>query len=271
MDIKQSPEGKLLIDIHCHLDHFSFNPDRDAVIERAKEAGVKIILTNGINPETNRISLELSKKYPLVRAAMGIYPIHALQKDIQTGAYPLKPNVFDVDEEIDFIEKNKGNIAAVGECGLDGLDPEHMPEQKTVFEKMIALAEKLKKPLVVHSRRAEQEALDMLASSSLKKVLLHCFSGKKNAVKRGIDAGFCFSLPTNIVRAQNFQWMAEHVPLGQLFCETDAPYLSPFRELNNGRNEPAFVVESYKKIAELKKMEVSEVMNNVWMNWQKMF
>ncbi|MBI2577060.1 TatD family hydrolase [Candidatus Woesearchaeota archaeon] len=261
----------LFIDIHCHLDHLHFNNDRDAVMERAKQAGIKAVLSNGINPETNRSTLELAKKYSLVKAALGIYPIHALQKDIDTGAYPLQPNVFDVDEEIQFIEKNRGAIAAVGECGLDGLDKEHLPEQKAVFDKMISLAKRVGKPLIVHSRRAEQEVLDMLGSSSIKKVLLHCFSGKKNAVKRGIDAGYCFSIPTNIVRAQNFQWMAEHVPLGQLFCETDAPYLSPFRETMDGRNEPAFVVESYKKIAGIKKMELVEVMNHVWMNWQKVF
>ena len=261
----------LFIDIHCHLDHFHFNNGRDAVVQRAKDAGVRAILSNGINPETNRSTLDLAKKYPLVKAALGIYPIHALQKDIDTGAYPLRPNVFDVDEEIRFIEKNKGAIAAVGECGLDGLDMEHMAEQKAVFDKMISSAKRIRKPLIVHSRRAEQEVLDMLGSSSIKKVLLHCFSGKKNAVKKGIDAGYCFSIPTNIVRAQNFQWMAEHVPLGQLFCETDAPYLSPFREIMNGRNEPAFVVESYKKIAEIKKMELVEVMNHVWMNWQNVF
>ena len=116
----------LFIDIHCHLDHLHFNNDRDAVVRRAKDAGVRAILSNGINPETNRSTLELAKKYPLVKAALGIYPIHALQKDIDTGAYPLRPNVFDVDEEIRFIEKNKGAIAAVGGCGFDGPDIEHI-------------------------------------------------------------------------------------------------------------------------------------------------
>ena len=257
----------LLIDIHCHLDHPKFN-DLDKVIENAKKAGVKVILTNGINPETNRKTLEIAKKYDIVKAALGIYPINQLKKEIEEGNYPLKPNIFDIDEEIKFIEKNRDNIIAIGEVGLDGLDIENIKEQKIVFEKLIKLAEKIKKPIIVHSRRAEKEVIDLLESSRCKKVLLHCFSGKKWLVKRASELGYYFSIPTNIVRAHNFQLMAKEVNINQLFCETDAPYLSPFKDK---RNEPAFIIESYKKIAEIKGMELEEVMNNIWMNYQRVF
>ena len=257
----------LFIDIHCHLDHPRFD-DLDNVVENAKKTGVKIILTNGINPETNRKTLEISRKYDIVKAALGIYPIIQLQKEIEEGNYPIKQEEFDVDKEIEFIEKNKDKIIAIGEIGLDGLDNENLSEQKIVFEKLIKLAEKIKKPVIVHSRRAEKEVIDLLESSQCKKVLLHCFSGKKWLVQRAADLGYYFSVPTNVVRAHNFQIMAERVNINQLFCETDSPYLSPFAEK---RNEPAFVVESYKKIAEIKKMELTEVINNVWMNYQKLF
>ena len=98
--------------------------------------------------------------------------------------------------------------------------------------------------------------------------MLHCFSGKKILVKKAADLGYYFSIPTNIVRAQNFQLMAKEVNINQLFCETDTPYLSPFREK---QNEPAFIIESYKKIAEIKGMDLEEVKNNIWMNYQKLF
>src|SRR3989338_2126914 len=257
----------LLIDIHCHLDHPKFN-DLGKVIENARKSGLKILLTNGINPETNRKALEIAKKYDIVKAALGIYPVSQLAREIKEGNYPIKLEEFDVDKEIEFIEKNKDNILAIGEIGLDGLDKENINEQKAIFEKLVSLAEKIKKPVIVNSRRAEQEVVGVLESSNCRKVLLHCFSGKRRLVKKAADLGYHFSVPTNIVRAQNFQLMAERVDISQLFCETDSPYLSPFQGV---RNEPAFVVESYKKIAEIKKMEVQEVANNIWMNFQRLF
>ena len=255
------------IDIHCHLDHPRFT-NVDSIIQNAKKAGIGIILTNGINPETNRKALEFAKKYNIVKAALGIYPIHQLRKEITEGNYPLKENVFDVDEEIAFIEKHKAHIAAIGEVGLDGLDTEHLQEQKVVFEKILELGKKINKPVIVHSRRAEHEVIDMLETSSIKKVLLHCFSGKRRLVQRAADLGYSFSIPTNIVRAENFQLMAERVNINQLFCETDAPYLSPFKDKIN---EPSYVIESYKKIAQIKGMELQEVINNIWVNYSRLF
>ena len=258
----------MLIDIHCHLDHPSFDGRTDELVENAKKAGLKVILTAGINPETNRKTLEMAKKYDVVKAALGIYPPQTLQKEIEAGGYSLKPNIFDVDEEIEFISKNKGRISAIGECGLDYSQGEEQKKQKELFEKLISLAEKIKKPMIIHSRKAEADCVDILESSNVKKVLLHCFSGKKKLVRRAAELGFYFSIPTNVVRAQNFQLMVEEVDINQLFCETDSPYLSPFKER---MNEPALVLESYKKIAEIKGMELKEVVNNVWMNWQKVF
>ncbi len=256
----------LFIDIHCHIDHPRFN-DLDKTIENARKAGLKIILTNGINPETNRKTLEIAKKYDIVKPALGIYPVNQLVKEIKEGTYPIKVEEFDVDSEISFIEKNKDNILAIGESGLDGLDRKNILEQKSVFEKLIKLSEKIKKPIIIHSRKAEQDVIDMIESSNAK-VLLHCFSGRKHLVKKAADLGYYFSIPTNVVRAQNFQIITQIVDINQLFCETDAPYLSPFKEK---RNEPGFVVESYKKIAEIKGMQLKEVMNNIWMNFEKLF
>ena len=258
----------MLIDIHCHLDHPSIIGRTDEIIENSKKANLKVILTAGINPETNKKTLELAGKYNIVKASLGIYPVKTLQKEIDASNFPLKPNIFDIDEEIEFIKKNKDKIVAIGECGLDYSQGEDTAEQKELFEKLISLAEKINKPIIVHSRKAEPDCIEILESSKLKKVLLHCFSGKKKLVKKAADLGFYFSIPTNVVRAQNFQLMAEEININQLFCETDSPYLSPFREK---QNEPAFVLEAYKKLAEIKNMELNEVINNIWMNWQKMF
>ena len=258
----------LLIDIHSHLDHCYFNDDRDKVIENAKKAGVKVAITSGINPETNRKASQLAEKFDIVKPSLGIYPINVLKKEIESGDFPLKPNVFDLEEEIDFIKKNKSKIAYLGEVGLDYYLIKDEKEQKQLFLKMIELAEKIKKPILIHSRKAEQDCIEMLESSKLKKIIMHCFTGKKKLMKRIRDNGWFLTIPTCVVRSLQFQDIAKDVPLNQLFCETDAPYLSPYK---GKRNEPAFIIESYIKLAEIKKMELKEVVNNIWMNWQKIF
>ena len=133
---------------------------------------------------------------------------------------------------------------------------------------MIELAEKIKKPILIHSRKAELDCIEMLESSKLKKIIMHCFTGKKRLVKIIMDNGWFLTIPTCVARSLQFQDIAKNVPLNQLFCETDAPYLSPYKDR---RNEPAFIIESYKKLAEIKRMELTEVVNNIWMNWQKTF
>lgn len=257
----------LLVDVHAHLDHHLLVNKIDEVLGRAKNAGLKHIITNGLNPETNKIALELSKKYRIVKCAMGLYPRNALKKDMESGNYPLKVMDFDIDEEISFIMKNRNNIAAIGEVGLDFVDGEDKG-QIADFEKIIRLAEQLKKPMIVHSRKAEQRCVEMLESSKLRKIVMHCFSGKKSLVNRIAGNGWFLTVPTIIVRSQQFQDIAKQVPVSQLFCETDSPYLSPYK---GKLNEPAFVIESYNKIAELKQMDVTEVINNIYMNWQRVF
>jgi TatD DNase family protein len=259
----------MLIDIHSHMDHCYFDDDIDDVIDGAKKAGVRIILTAGINPETNRKAVALAENYDIIKPCLGIYPIQNLQQEIDSGSFPLRENKFDVDEETDFIKKNKDRIAAVGEVGLDyHWVKDNVDEQKALFEKMISLAEKAKKPIVVHSRKAESDCVEMLQSSKLKKIIMHCFTGRRSLAKKIVDNGWFLTAPTSIVRSSQFQENVKLVPINQLFCETDAPYLSPFKDQ---RNEPAFVIEAYKKVAEIKDMELKEVINNIWMNWQKVF
>ena len=257
----------LLIDIHSHLDHSLLINKIGDIVKRAKNAGLKHIITNGINPETNRICLGLSKKYDIIKCGMGVYPRDALKKEVETGEAQLEIKDFDIDEEIDFIKKNKNDIVAVSEVGLDFVNGES-PQQIEDFQKMINLSEQLSKPIVIHSRKAEAKCIEMLESSKNKKIVMHCFSGRKALVKRIIDNGWFLTIPTNVVRSYQFQENAKLTPITQLFCETDSPYLSPFREQ---ANEPAFVVESYNKIAEIKGMDASEVINNIYMNWQQVF
>jgi TatD DNase family protein len=136
------------------------------------------------------------------------------------------------------------------------------------FEKIIALAEKLKIPMIVHSRKAEEEVIDILETSKHKKIIMHFFCGRKHLVKKIQDNGWSFSIPTNIVRLTQLQQIVETTPLDKIFTETDCPWLSPFLVQTN---EPAFVAETIKKIVQIKKMEEEEVIKNIYMNYQKMF
>ena len=244
----------ILVDVHAHLDYLE---DLDSVIDSAKKNNVKIIISNGINPETNRKTLVISKKYDIVKAALGIYPLEL--KEL---------NEEEIEKELLFIKKNKDNLIGLGEVGIDYKYGEEIKnKQKDLFLKFIELSEKIKTPLIIHSRKAESDVIDLLESSKAKAVL-HSFEGNFKLVKKATDLGYYFSIPTNIVRSEHFQKLVEETDINQLLTETDSPYLSPYPDK---KNQPSFVIESVKKIADIKKLDSEEVANNIFMNYQKLF
>ena len=257
-----------LVDVHAHLDTEVFKDDMDDVIKRAEDNGIKAIISNGINPESNRISLELADKYEIVKAALGIYPIDALAQEAETGEYSGKIKPFDVDEEIKFIQENKDRIIAVGEIGLDFKQSQEKDRQKEIFTKLLTLAKQLNKPVIVHSRKAELDVIELLEQHKMKDVVLHCFTGKLKLVKRAVENGWYFSIPPIVMRSQQFQLISELVPLRQTLTETDAPGLSPYP---GKRNEPAFVVETIKKLAEIHEISQEEVSEQIFANYKKLF
>jgi TatD DNase family protein len=261
-----------LVDVHCHLTHEKFKTDFGAVIERAKKAGVKAIVCSGVNHPTNLEALGLAKKYDIIKASLGLYPIDLLGLSTDETGLTRQTEKIDLDKELDFIKKHNEEIVGVGECGLDyhwSKKEEEHKKQKENFQKIIDFVIKLKKPLIVHSRRAEFDAFEMLESSSIKKnmVILHCFEGRKHLLKKATDAGYNFTIPCVIVRLQHFQTLVEIAELGQIFTETDAPWLSPFP---GKRNEPAFVARTVKKIAEIKKISQEEAAGQIWENYKKL-
>lgn len=252
----------ILVDVHAHLDYPDFENNLDEVIKRARKSGVKAIIANGVSPESNRKVLEIAKKYDIVQAALGVYPPDALSKEINT-----KISV-DIDKELEFLEKNIKDIIAIGEIGLDYQNVEDKEMQKQIFIKQLEFAKKHDLPVIVHSRKAEQDVIEILEKSNYKKIILHCFCGKNSLVKKASELGFYFSIPTNVVRAENMQNIVKTVNINKLLTETDSPFLSPFK---GERNEPAFVLESVKKIAEIKNFTAEETANSIWLNYQRLF
>ena len=263
-----------LIDVHCHVNHDVFKSDLDEVLERAKKAGVKAIVVSGVNPVSNKEVLALAKKYPLIKASLGIYPIDALGMAEAEIGLPRQTVPIDLDQEFVFIEKNKEKVISIGEVGMDfhWADKEKTYEkQADNFRRIIRFAMKIKKPLVIHSRKAEKECIEIMSEEIKNKeipVVNHCFSGKKSLIKQAAELGHYFSIPPNIMRSESFQILVKMVDLKQLLTETDAPYLSPYAEQ---RNEPAYVSLTVQKIAEIKGLPVEAVAEQIWHNYKTVF
>jgi TatD DNase family protein len=293
-----------LVDVHAHLEHPRFERDLDEVVDRFVEGGGELIVSSGVNPETNRKALELARRYDVVRISFGLYPIDALAKEVESSNDFLREvKEFDVDEELAWIEEHADDCVAIGEVGLDynwkEFQSDEMRErQKEVFRKVLRLAKKIGKPVVIHSRKAEMDVVEILEEEGMKvarnstidgssvdldlrdgvpisrsrlpsrSVVMHCFNGKKSLIKRGVENGWSFSVPANIVRLEHFKMLVEMVPLGQLLTETDAPYLSP---VAGERNESVNVLVTLKEIAKIKGISVEEVAEKVWGNAERLF
>ncbi|MBX4196692.1 TatD family hydrolase [Candidatus Pacearchaeota archaeon] len=241
----------MFIDVHCHLDLC-----KNDVVSKAHKSGVGIIVTAGTNHETNEKSLVFAKQSG-VKAALGIYPIDALSL-----------SEHEIDKEIDFIRKNKKHIVAIGEVGMDFKESQDKEKQNKIFSKFIRLAQELDLPLIVHSRKAEGECIELLEELGASKVLMHCFSGKQKLVKQIEENGWFLSIPASVKHSEQFQITVKEVSLSQLLCETDSPFLHPDKMRDN---EPANVLESYKKIAEIKGITLKETEKAIEENYKRLF
>jgi len=264
-----------LVDVHCHLNHGRFGKDLDEVVERFRKAGGEVLVTSGVNKGSNREALELAERYDVVRASFGIYPVDALAKECEVGeADGFRDLVeFDVDEELAWIEAHAGDCVAVGEIGLDynwkEFQSEEMREsQKKVFRKCLKMAKKIGKAVVIHSRKAEADAIEILEEMKMERVVMHCFNGKKALIRRCVENGWSFSVPAVITRLEHFKMLVEMVPLRQLLTETDAPYLSP---VVGERNESVNVAVTLKEIARIKGLVDEKVGAKVFENTKVMF
>lgn len=247
----------MIVDVHSHLDDKAFDHDLPQVLERAKKAGVVHIVLNGLNPPNNRKIMELNAKHPLLSVACGIYPIDAVSLGEE-----------DVEAEISWIRQNAKKIIGIGEVGLDYKWTEDRVTQKHVFVRMIKLAKELEKPIIVHSRNAEADVIAILEENGATKVVMHCFSGKRALAARITKNGWYLSIPPNVVRSDHFQTIVKDTSINNLLTETDAPYLGPTKD---GRNEPANIVLTIQKIAQIKGFEPKEVEQSLYMNYQRLF
>jgi len=245
----------MFIDTHSHIDLLE---NISEIIENAKKSNVKI-LTAGIDINSNRKILEIKKQNPEIEICLGIYPTETL-----------KISEEEINSEIDFIRNNKNKIIAISEVGLDLKEnsSETLKKQKENLSKFIELAKELNKPVIIHSRKAEKECIEFLEKFNYKKIVMHCFSGNFKLVKKILENNWILTIPTSVKNSQHFQKVIEIAPIKNLLCETDSPYLHPDKKFPN---EPKNVIESYKKISEIKKIPLKEVEKTLEKNYANFF
>ena len=259
----------MYVDIHTHLTHDAFAGEVEQVIARARAAGLGAIVVNGLEPRSNRAILEMAAAHDVVRPAAGIYPIDAVC-NLLPADFTLPVARFDVDAEIDFIDSlaATGRLTAIGECGLDGhwVGEDTFAEQERVFEALVDVAMRHGLPAIIHTRKRELRAAEILRHLGARQVDFHCYGGKvKNAIRWAAEDGWWFSVPANARRNEAFTKMLRELPAERVLTETDAPYMSP---QPGERSEPAAVVGTVQWLAELRGWSEDEACARVWANYE---
>lgn len=245
----------MFIDSHCHIDGPEYDADREEVIARAREAGVKTMLNIGTgDPHSDAFkrAVDLAENQEGVYAAVGVHPHDAKLFD-ETAEQRL----------IELVRQSK-RVIAWGEIGLD-YHYDHSPRdvQRDVFRRQLRIARELDLPVVIHSREANDDTTTILReelSRYERAGVLHCFGGSLAMARNAIELGFFVSFAGNLTfkKAEDLRDIARQLPLGRLLVETDCPYLTPV-PFRGRRNEPARVVDTARCLAELHGKELPEV------------
>jgi len=250
----------MLVDTHCHLDFPQFDPDRDAVIQRAGEAGISYFVNIGATLDSSSAACDLAAKYAQVYAGVGVHP-HEADNFNQEAEDKLR----------ELALRNK--VVAIGETGLDyyrNLSSEE--HQLHAFSRQIKLAKDLNLPLVIHSRQADEQVIQVLKDAMPIRAVIHCFSGDESFLKECLGSGFFISFTCNITykKAQGLRDMIKLTPLDKLMLETDAPYLSPdgFR---GKRNEPMQIKLLAEAVSLIKGASVEEIADKTTKNAKEFF
>lgn len=250
-----------MIDTHCHVDFKEYNKNREEVIERAKKK-LNAIINSGATLGGNRRTLKLVDEYKgFLHGTLGFHPVNASKADYNIIGQAFR----EINENID-------KAVAVGETGLDFYhigDEEAKNRQIKVFKKFIDLSNEYEMPIVIHARNAELKAFEIINEyTDDVDVIFHCYGGDLKTLEKMIEESYCVSFSTIICYSEDHKELVEHAPLENILTETDSPYLSPFK---GQRNEPAFVEETIKKIAEIKSKSFAEVEKRTEKNAKKIF
>lgn len=261
-----------LFDVHTHTQFAAFAEDQDAVIQRALDAGIWMVNV-GTQRDTSLKAIETAQKYAEgVYATVGLHPIHTEKSyhDPQELGDSLEAKGFTSrGEEFDYEYYKKlamdPKVVAIGECGLDYYrikDYELRIKQENVFRKQIELAIELKKPIMIHCRNAFIDLINILNSKfcilNSTPGIVHFFTGNKDDAQKLLDMGFSFSFGGVITFTRDYYEVVKYIPLDRILLETDAPYVTPV-PYRGRRNEPLYIMEVAKTVAEVKGLSFKEI------------
>ena len=275
-------------DIHSHINFNVFKNDGNEVIKRTLANGVWTILI-GSQYDTSKRAVEYAEKYEQgIYAAIGLHPFHLIEQEIKTNDWELngaktaktRPEQFSENKYLDLAKSKK--VVAVGECGLDIKNQiSNLKSQKykniqiETFEQQIELALKLNLPLIIHCRKAHNEILKILQKYKAKygnklRGNIHFFSGNYEEAKQYFDLDFSISFTGVITFTNDYDEVIKKSPLTRIMIETDSPYVTPAPHRGK-RNEPLYVKEVARRIAEIKNLDLKEVSRATTENGIKMF
>ena len=248
-----------IIDTHTHIYDKQFEEDFDDVIDRI-ENQLEGIVSIGFDLESSQKSIELAKKYNFVHAVVGVHPVDISKYNDE------------VEKEIEKLVLNEEKVVAIGEIGLDYhwmADPKEV--QAEGFRKQMALAERVKKPVVIHTREALQDTLDILAEFPNVGGIFHCYPGSYQAAKPFLDRYFLGIGGTlTFKNNKKTKELVEVLPLEKIVIETDCPYLTPV-PFRGKRNEPIYTKYVAEEIAKIKNISVEEVIKVTTENAKKIY
>jgi len=252
----------MLTDSHAHLDDARFASDRDAMIQRAWDSGVRRILTigNGTGPDDMGCGIPFAEAHPWIFTTVGVHPHDASKVE---------------DRHIEMMEQlaQHPRVLAIGETGLDyHYDNSPRDVQRQVFQRQLELAARVGLPVIIHTREADEDTERLLRAAAGVRGVLHCFTSSRALATAALNLGFLISF-SGIVTFPNARELAEiamSVPADRLLVETDCPYLSPVPHRGK-RNEPAFVLETARFLAGVRGISIEELASQTSENFTRLF
>jgi TatD DNase family protein len=250
-----------LVDSHCHLDDQQFDADREETIQRARAAGVEAMMAigTGNGPPDLEAAVRLADRYPFIHATVGVHPHDAAKATEETFAT--------LRQLADYPK-----VQAIGEIGLDyHYDFSPRDVQRSVFERQLSIAEEAGKPVVIHTREAWEDTLAVLRSRWQGGGIMHCFTGDEQQARAALDLGFhlAFGGVLTFPKADAVRQAARITPADRLLVETDCPYLAPVPRRGK-RNEPAFLVETVRRLAEVRSVSIEEIARQTTANFERL-
>ena len=249
-------------DNHAHLDDEKFEEDREELIKKIHEAYIECFISAGYSLESSKKAIELSERYEFIYTTCGISPNDIPQTEEE---------LWKMLKEIQDLAKQNQKVVAIGEIGLDYYwekDEERRNMQKKAFIQQIKIANELELPIVIHTRDAVMDTLEILKENQVyKKGIFHCCPLNRELIKEGLKLGFYISFagPVTFKNSKNANEVIDMVPLDKILIETDSPYLSP-EPLRGRRNDPRNVKYIAKKIADVKGLSLEKIADTTLKN-----